>query len=185
MNEFLSRLSIFVSLFAVAFIGFGCVSFLKNAKTAVEPTTKEQAKSSTEQLKQDQTSKKPSDEELKKLLSTPPPPKYNPPTGEGPKAATESAVDPGEKEQVSQAAIEFASHMKNVKHVKICYSKLYGGWYLMTYVSKGKKISLDQYSWNKKSQEWEIVYHLKEVPQKQLEFHLKGEVGDEKCFVLK
>ena len=30
---------------------------------------------------------------------------------------------------------------------------------------------------NKKSQEWEIVYHLKEVPQKQLEFHLKGEVA--------
>ena len=55
----------------------------------------------------------------------------------------------------------------------------------MLYLQKGKKVSLDQYSWNKKSQEWEIVYHLKEIPQKQVEFHLKGEVGDEKCFVLK
>ncbi len=175
----------FLFLFLFAAVLIGCVSALKNTKAPNESTAKEQAKTSTERPKQEQTAQKPSDEELKTLLATPPPPKYNPPTGGGAKAATESAVDPVEKEQVSQAALDFASHMKNVKHVKICFSKLYGGWYLMTYVSKGKKISLDQYSWNKKSQEWEIVYHLKEVPQKQLEFHLKGEVGDEKCFVLR
>lgn len=175
---------LFLVLFTAVLVG--CVSALKNTKAPNEPSAKEQATPSPEQPKQqEQAANKPSQEELKSLLATPPPPKYNPPAGGGPKAAAESVVDPMEKDQVSQAALDFASHIKNVKHVKICYSKLYGGWYLMTYVSRGKKISLDQYSWNKKSQEWEIVYHLKEVPQKQLEFHLKGEVGDEKCFVLK
>ncbi len=182
MKPYRGLLIIFVSV--AVLIVIGCVSALKNAKAPDESTAKENTKASTEQPKQDQSGEKPSGEDLKKLLTPPPPPQYNPPTGDQ-KASAESVVDPAEKERVGQAALEFASHMKNVKHVKICYSKLYGGWYLMLYVTKGKKISLDQYSWNKKSQEWEIVYHLKEIPQKQIEFHLKGEVGDEKCFVLK
>lgn len=164
---------------------FGCVSVFKNTKAANQPTADQQAKTSSEQPKQDQTAKKPMDEELKKLLAPPPPPQYNPPPQDEPQASGETIIDPMEREQVSRSALDFATHMKNVKHVKICYSKLYGGWYLMLYVAKGKKTALDQYSWNKKSQEWEIVYHLKEIPQKQVEFHLKGEVGDEKCFVLK
>ena len=163
----------------------GCVSALKSVKQPNEEAGKQTAKASTESAGQAESPKKGSDEELKKLLATPPPPHYTPPAGGEQKGSAESLVDQGEKEQVSKAALDFAGHIKNVKHVKICYSKLYGGWYLMLYLQKGKKVSLDQYSWNKKSQEWEIVYHLKEIPQKQIEFHLKGEVGDEKCFVLK
>lgn len=163
----------------------GCVSALKSAKPQQDTTAKEADKTSTEQAKVDQAIKKPTDEEVKKLLAPPPPPQYTQPPGGDLKGAAESAVDPVEKEEVSQAALEFAGHMKNVIHVKICFSKLYGGWYLMLYLQKGKKTALDQYSWNRKAREWEIVYHLKEIPKKQVDFHLKGEVGDEKCFVLK
>lgn len=163
----------------------GCVSALKSVKAPNEEAGKQPVKAPTENVGQAEGAKKGSDEELKKLLATPPPPQYTPPAGGEQKGSSESLINEGEKGQVSKAALDFAGHMKNVKHVKICYSKLYGGWYLMLYLQKGKKVSLDQYSWNKKSQEWEIVYHLKEIPQKQVEFHLKGEVGDEKCFVLK
>ena len=170
---------------AAVLIVIGGVSALKSAKPSAVPAAKDQAKSSAGQPKQAETAKQPMDEELKRLLTPPPPPQATPPAGGDVTVAAKSVVDPMEKEQVSRAALDFASHMKNVKHVKVCYSKLYGGWYLMLYVSRGKKTSLDQYSWNRKSQEWEIVFHLKEIPQKQVEFHLKGEVGDEKCFVLR
>ncbi|MGC8659115.1 MAG: hypothetical protein ACP5U1_08575 [Desulfomonilaceae bacterium] len=170
---------------AAVLIVIGCVSALKSAKPQPEPAAKDQAKSAAGQPRPAETAKQPMDEELKKLLAPPPPPQYSPPPPTDAAAAAKSVVDPVEKEQVSRSALSFASHMKNVKHVKVCYSKLYGGWYLMLYLARGKKTSLDQYSWNKKSQEWEIVFHLKEIPQKQVEYHLKGEVGDEKCFVLK
>lgn len=112
----------------------------------------------------------------------PPPPDFR----EGAAAAT--ATDPPElrqKEEINQAALKFAREIPNVKHIKTCFSKVYGGWYLLLYIESGKKISLQQYSWNEKSKEWDVVYHVKEVPEKQLEHHLKGEVGDEKCFILK
>ena len=90
-----------------------------------------------------------------------------------------------QKEEINQAALKFAKEIPNVKYIKTCFSKIYGGWYLLLYVEKGKKISLQQYSWNEKSKEWDVVYQVKEVPASQLEYHLKGEVGDEKCFLLK
>jgi hypothetical protein len=113
----------------------------------------------------------------------PPPPDFK---------ESESRRQPGsdplelrQKEEINQAALKFAKEIPNVKHIKTCFSKIYGGWYLLLYLEAGKKISLQQYSWNDKSKEWDVVYHVKEVPAKQLEHHLKGEVGDERCFVLK
>jgi len=102
-------------------------------------------------------------------------------------AATPGAESPElrQKEEINQAALRFAREIPNVRHIKTCFSKVYGGWYLLLYIESGKKISLQQYSWNEKSQEWDVVYHVKEVPEKQLEHHLKAEVGDEKCFILK
>ncbi|MFH0958605.1 MAG: hypothetical protein V1897_07860 [Pseudomonadota bacterium] len=170
---------------AAVLMVIGCVSVFRSAKPQEDASGKEAGKISSEQTKSEETSKKPTDEEVKKLLATPPPPKDTRQPAGDPQAASEALIDPVEKEEVSRAALEFAGHTKNVIHVKTCYSKLYGGWYLMLYVQKGKKTALDQYSWNRKAKEWEIVYHLKEIPKKQVDFHLKGEVGDEKCFVLK
>ncbi len=90
-----------------------------------------------------------------------------------------------DKEAVNEAALKFAKNLQGVEHIKTCYSRLYGGWYVFFYLKKGKTVSVQQYSWNPKSQEWEIIYHLKELPPERLEYHLKGEVDDEKCFVLK
>ncbi len=58
------------------------------------------------------------------------------------------------------------------------------GWYLLLYLEKGKKITLQQYSWNNRSKEWEVQGQF-DIPAKQLEGQLKAEVGDEKCFRLK
>ncbi len=89
------------------------------------------------------------------------------------------------KDEISRSALEFAKNIPNVKHVKTCYSNMYGGWNLFVYVQRGKKISFDQYVWNKEFEQWELSYRKRDLPIKGLEFHLKGEVGDEKCFILK
>jgi hypothetical protein len=119
-----------------------------------------------------------------------PPQKYEPPPPPPDHDITSGAIDLRKKDEINAAALKFAKNasgknLGEVKHVKTCYSKLYGGWYLMLYVKKGKKIALQQYSWNDKSREWEIIYYLKEVPPDRLDIHLKGEIADEKCFVLK
>ncbi len=113
----------------------------------------------------------------------PPPPDYKPPSlSEG---LLEGPPDLSWKDEINASALQFAKHIPNVKHVKTCYSKLYGPWYLILYIEKAKKIRLEQYSWNANTKEWEPSFQLKELPAKQLEYHLKGEVDDEKCFVLK
>lgn len=89
------------------------------------------------------------------------------------------------KDEINRSALEFAGKsVPHVKFIKTCYSQS-GGWNLFAYAQRGKKTSFDQYVWNKESQQWELIYHQKDLPANQLEFHLKGEVGDEKCFVLK
>ncbi len=109
----------------------------------------------------------------------PPPPPPDPGRG------SRGAIDLRKKEEVNAAAMDFAKNIKGVKHVKTCYSRLYGGWYLMLYVQKEKKVALQQYSWNESTKEWDVSYYLKEVPQNQIEYHLKSEIADEKCFLLK
>jgi hypothetical protein len=90
-----------------------------------------------------------------------------------------------QRSEINQAALDFAQHHPHVKHVKTCFSKLYGGWYLILYVARGKNIDLQQFSWNDSSKEWEPVFRQKNLPKEQLDYHVKGEVGDEKCFILK
>ena len=112
-------------------------------------------------------------------------PRYEPPPPPDTSSVEAGAIDLRLKEEVNTAALKFAKSVPGVKHVKTCYSKLYGGWYLLLYVQSGNKVSLQQYSWNDKTQEWEVIYYLKEIPEERLEHHLKGEVADEKCFILK
>lgn len=95
------------------------------------------------------------------------------------------AAELRQKDEINAAALQFAKEVPNVKHIKTCFSTVYGGWYLLLYIEKNKVISLQQYSWEPRTKEWDFVYQLKELPAKQVEFHLKGEVGDEKCFILK
>ena len=117
---------------------------------------------------------------------TPPPPENKPPAlSEGP---LEGLPDLSWKDEIEASALEFAKNIPHVKHAKICFSKLYGGeggWYLILYVEKAKKIGLQQFSWNPRYKEWEPSFQLKEIPAKDVEFHLKGEVEGEKCFVIK
>ncbi len=125
----------------------------------------------------------PSDQAAEQPLP-PPPPGYKPPSPPDREKIVEGSVDLRLKDEVNEAAMRFAKEIPNVKHVKTCYSKLYGGWYLMLYLEKGKKISMEQFSWNGKTKEWEVAGQF-QVPAKQLDYHLKGEVADEKCFRLK
>lgn len=165
----------------------GCALASKVAKTDQAPADAQtKAQSATPSAQSLEKPHGASDEELKKLLEPPPSPQQfksqlTPKT----KAEGESGVDLIEKDEVNRLALEFARQIPNVKHVKTCFSKLYGGWYMLLYVQKGKKVALDQYSWSPATKEWEIIYRLKEIPAKQLDAHVKGEVGDEKCFVLK
>jgi len=121
------------------------------------------------------------------------PPESTPTTGPDSSPSFKQASSPAappvpelrQKDEINAAALQFAKEVPNVKHVKTCFSTVYGGWYLLLYIEKNKVVSLQQYSWDPRTKEWDFVYQLKELPSKQVEHHLKGEVGDEKCFILK
>lgn len=116
----------------------------------------------------------------------PPPPDYAPPPPPPEDKGADVKVDLSRKTEVSDAALAFAKGLPDVKHVKICHSRLYGkGWYLFLYTDKAKKIYLQQYSWNERTREWDANPLRIEVPREKLEHHLQVELDDEKCFVLK
>ncbi len=174
-------------IFAAAFVSLvlavsGCIPGLQMTKPTADGPASERTKEAPAGAPTDtaQPQDKVADAQV------PPPPDYKPPTpSEG---LLEGSPDLSWKDEISASALEFAKNIPNVKHVKICFSKLYGGaggWYLILYVEKAKKIGLQQYSWNPGYKEWEPSFQLKEIPAKDVEFHLNGEVQDEKCFVLK
>jgi hypothetical protein len=90
-----------------------------------------------------------------------------------------------EKDEINHSALEFAKAIPDVLHVKTCFSRIFGGWYLHLYMKKGKKISLQHYTWNPTTREWEVSLAVKELPVEDLERHLRSEVEDEVCTVLK
>jgi hypothetical protein len=170
------------TLILAALLLLGCVPGLQSAKPATqgEPPLAPQGQS-----EQGQSPKAPmASDQGADPAAPPPPPAYLPPPPPDREKISEAVVDLRQKEEVNEAAMRFAKEFPNVKYIKTCFSKLYGGWYLMLYVEKGKKISLEQFSWNGKSKEWEVAGRF-QVPAKQLDYHLKGEVADEKCFRLK
>ena len=175
---------IMVTAVVAAVVLLGCVPGIKSAKTGPSPQDNPGGPKTANQSGIASDSSKIPGKDLDNLLP-PPPPSYK--SGEGRGGAGDYADIPElrQREEINEAALKFAKEVPDVKHIKTCFSRIYGGWYLLLYIEKSKKISLQQYSWNPKSREWEVVYHIKEVPANQLEFHLKGEVGDEKCFVLK
>ncbi len=167
-------------------VSLSCSIGSKSTKTDQDPA-ESQARTEPEKAtaRKDQKPAGASDEELKKLLEPPPTPQQlKAQLSQQKTQPTDASIELSDKEEVNRHALEFARQIPKVKHVKTCFSKLYGGWYMLLYIQKGKKVALDQYSWSPVTKEWEIVYRLKEIPTKQLEAHVKGEVGDEKCFVL-
>lgn len=90
------------------------------------------------------------------------------------------------KDEVNRAALEFAEkNVRDVLHVKTCFSRVDGVWNMMLYVRKKKRVSVQQFIWNKETREWEPTKNAPDLAQEQVEFDLKGELSDEKCFVLK
>lgn len=178
-------MKILPNLLAIAAtIILGCTPFLKSSKPEVS-----QEESVTEQPS--------SDQEIRREEPSRPPvarPEGERPPGPGslvgrqdlgkpaPPASTTEVM---EKEEINRAALEFAKEIPDVLHVKTCYSKIFGGWYLDLFLKKGKKKALQHYTWNPATKEWEVSLPVKELTDENLDFHLKGQVGDEKCTVLK
>ncbi len=116
----------------------------------------------------------------------PPVPEYKPPPPPDADKVSSGVVDLRTRDEVNEAALKFAKNFKSIVHIKTCFSKLYGGWYLFLYVKKGKKVTFRQYSWDASAKEWAVSYHpIKELEVENVEQHLKGEVDDERCFILK
>jgi len=161
----------------------GCVPGLQTAKTNTGPNPPaDQGKAGQASAPGQPPGKPPFDKE--NLLATAPPP-----DSLGSAARTRmpevQAADLVNKEEVSAAALAFAQGVPNAKHVKICYSKVAGGWSLFLYVEKGKKIIEQEYAWNRQNREWEFYAARKNLPANKMDIYLKGELPDEKCFVLK
>ncbi|HMK36951.1 MAG TPA: hypothetical protein VK463_17890 [Desulfomonilaceae bacterium] len=173
----------FAIIIAVA-IGGGCVPGLKSAKQSTDQLSepsKMQADPGQAQTSTPENREKPENGQV-----NPPEPRYEPPGPSERDKLLAGGVDPREKAEVTESALEFSrKNVPGLKHVKVCFSKLYGGWYMLAYVEKGKKLSMQHWAWNQKSKEWEILSQQKELSPKQLEFELKGEVAGEKCFILK
>lgn len=178
----LKTLLALVSVVVISCLIVGCVSGLKSLKRAsknagTSTETGPLAKPRTYGNSAESGDKSP--DGFPPVYAPPPPPPSE-------DSAARSAFDLRLKDEIEASALEFAKNFSNVQHVKICYSKLFGGWYLFLYISKGKKVSLQHYSWNPKTSEWEISHNFKElIPKEQLKFHLRGELADEKCYILK
>lgn len=172
-----------VAVVVISCLAVGCIGGLKSLKR-----TSEKAEPSPEsgglakpRIAENSNGSKPKPADDLAPVYAPPPP---PPSKESKEKA---AADLGLRDEIEASALEFAKNFPNVQHVKICYSKLYGGWYLFLYIEKGKKRSLHHYAWNPRSSEWEIIETFKEdrIPKTQWKFHLKGELPGEKCYILK
>jgi hypothetical protein len=186
----------FILLMAAALL-FGCVGMFPITKKQGESSRKPTGKQSVQKAEipkeksdfpSDETTepgRKPRDSD-KDLL--PPPktsPKYEPPPPPPADKSVVTALALRDKDEINKSALKFAKNFKRMEHVKTCYSKMFGGWYVLLYIKNKNKYDLNQYSWNAKNKEWELMYINKNISVKQLKFLLESEVEDEKCFLLK
>jgi hypothetical protein len=177
------RLAATVALIAVILV-VGCVPGLRTAKP---PETQGQP---LDQGKpgQSPSAGKPTDKpafDKENLLASVPSPDQLASASRGSMPAVQSS-DLVNKEEVSAAALLLAQGVPGTKHVKICYSKSEGTWILLLYVEKGKKLVEQEYRWNKEIKEWDLhAYRKDDLEAKKIDIYLKGELPDEKCFVLR
>jgi len=181
MKAVLSAL-VLLSFFCTVSI-VGCVPWLRSSKTSSPTEPAANAKVAPDRAGSTKSSE-PSKSELDRLLAPPPPPDKLA-AGQGERRTLIKPSDFAGRDEVSQAALMLAQGLKDVKHVKTCYSKSSGGWFLLLYVPKGNKIVEQEYFWNKDTKEWELYGHRKDLPAKEMNSYLKAELPDEKCFVLK
>ncbi len=171
------------TLILAALLLLGCVPGLESVKGPAEPQNPPAPKRMTGQAKTAPAPKSAGKEAGQTPSNSAP--AYTPPAPPGREKISEAETDLRLKDEVNESARKFAKEIPNVIHFKTCYSKLDRGWWLNIYRQTKKKISSQQYMWNEKSKEWEIVGPPLDVPPKELEFRLKGEVPGEKCFRLK
>jgi hypothetical protein len=98
---------------------------------------------------------------------------------------TVDGPDPNEREEVNRAALEFAAEQRKVQHVKTCYSKIFGGWYMLIFMEDGKNVSMTNYSWDPKDKIWKTAAPAQKVTPDQVKFELEGDLAGEYCTKLK
>lgn len=164
----------------------GCVPFLKTAKPQPGEERVAQIKPGAETpagAEESGKEPKPSPEELDKILPAPPP-GYKP-TPSSP-AQSVDLVDTREREEIKESALKFAKEIPNVKHMKTCFSKEFGGWYLILYTQKGKKYAVQHFAWNPRTGEFEPSAPSRLLlTQKELDMQLDATIKGETCFRLK
>jgi hypothetical protein len=178
----------FVNLFAAAacvaaVAVWGCVSGLQSAKPADMADSTKEAKAPA-QGDRPSPGAKPLPGDKDSLLAAPPTPDkaLSSPSNVKPELVGSALKD---KDEVTEAALLLAQNVPKVKHIKTCYARASGTWFLYLYVEKGKKLAEETYSWNGELHEWETHGHRKDVQIKQIEFYLRAELPDEKCFLIK
>lgn len=177
---------LFAGLVLGAVVLTGCVPFLKTVKPQQGEERAAQAKPGAENAAAAEKSGKtptPSPEELEKLLPAPPPGYKATPSSP---AQSLDAVDTREREEIKESALKFAKEIPNVKHMKTCFSKEFGGWYLIVYTQKGKKYSPQHFAWNPRTLEFEPSAPSRLLlTQKELDMQLDVTIKGETCFRLK
>lgn len=181
MKRLLTVLAVTVAIPLVGILG--CAPGIKSTKSTSDADL-ESVDKTAEYSKETSEPRKLTQEDLEKMLP-PPPPNYKRGSADGNQALPVGPREMLLREEINASALEFAKQVPNVEHVKTCFSKVFGGWYLHLYVKKGKKVSLQHYTWNAVTKEWDVSLTVEELPMENLEHHVKGEVGDEKCTVLK
>lgn len=169
----------------LAIVAIACAGGCGKAQRAVKPTVDHVGPKASASAELSPNS--PTAQEKPGEGTVPPPePRYQPPGPTESDRLREGGIDPREKSEVTESALEFAQkNIPGVKHIKVCFSKLYGGWYMLVFTEKRKKTSMAHWTWNSKTKEWEVISQKKVLSPKEMEFELKGEVSGEKCFFLK
>ncbi|MEW6140720.1 MAG: hypothetical protein AB1733_21060 [Thermodesulfobacteriota bacterium] len=179
----ISRFSIFLIAIA-ATLAVGCAPALKSAKLDA-PSDQGPAEQSAPATGTEPSQPLPPVSQIEK----PRPPLATGPSqqpGLGKPAPPATPGESLEREEVNKAALEFAKGIPEVLHIKTCFSKMFGGWYLDLFIKKTKKTAaIQNYAWNPTTREWEVSVKAKEIPLNEVENYLKGQVGDEKCSILK
>ncbi len=143
--------SILLGALILPLVLLGCSGLFRSAKPTVDKAAK--AQDSSKPAASDNVSSKAADQASAQTEE----PKYNPPGPSDTDKLLQPGVDSKERAEVNQAALDYihANNIRGLKHMKTCYSKLYGGWYMLIYTERGKKASMQNFGWNPKTKEWE------------------------------
>jgi hypothetical protein len=161
-------------LLAIALVGcliLGCVSAVKSVKQDSQEGAEGSAKTAGET---------PGPQP-----SPPPPPPLEKPTYDPPSSPAKGSSELRGQEEVRDSAMLFLKSIPDLRNAKICYSKMYGQWVLDVFAGKDAKTTKQQFEFDPRTKEFQVSGPQVKIPKDQIDFHLKKEVNDETCFVLK